>query len=69
MKLKELKALFRLGYKVINRISLWRYLRYLIFGLAAGTLIFSWFSRMPDLGTRNYEHIKTNDIRGCILMI
>lgn len=67
MKLKELKALFRLGYKVINRISLWRYLRYLIFGLAAGTLIFSWFSRMPDLGTRNYEHIKTNDIRGCIL--
>lgn len=69
MKIKQLKAVFKFGYKAINRLSLWRYLRYLLFGLVAAVLIFSWLSRIPDLGTKNWEHIKTKGIRGNILSI
>jgi photosystem II stability/assembly factor-like uncharacterized protein len=69
MKMRQLKAVFKFGYKTINLLSLWRYLRYLIFGLAVAVLIFSWFSRMPDLGTRNWKRIQTRGIWGRILGI
>lgn len=67
MKMSQLKAVFKFGYKTINRLSVWRYLRYLIFTLLIAVLIFSWFSRMPDLGIKNWEHLKTKGIRGPIL--
>jgi len=69
MKMKQLKTIFKFGYKTINLLSLWRYLRYLIFGLGIGVLIFSWFLRIPDLGTKNWEHIKTKGMGGRILSI
>ena len=70
MKMRQLKTVFKFGYKVINFLFLSRYLRYLIFSIGIAVLIFPWFLRMPDLGTRNWEHIKAKGgIRGRIIDI
>lgn len=69
MKMRHLKTVFKFGYNIINRISLWRYLRYLISVLAIGVLIYSLFSKLPDLEIRNWKHIKTKGVWGRILSI